>query len=112
MPRRVGTHDAKTHLSEYLSRVAYAGERVVLERHGKPMAALISISDLQRLEALDAGQPGTEEEAVREAVFRRDLEQPGVAVHWPAGPAVAAGERHPVLLEGQLVSEQIVAERR
>ncbi len=40
-------------LSELLARVAYARERVVVERKGKPMAALVSIEDLRRLEALD-----------------------------------------------------------
>lgn len=56
MPTRVGTHEAKTHLSEYLNRVAYAAERVIVVRHGKPMAALVSVGDLERLEALDAPQ--------------------------------------------------------
>ena len=48
MPRRVGTHEAKTHLSEYLNRVAYAGERVLVERHGKPLAALVSVGTDER----------------------------------------------------------------
>jgi prevent-host-death family protein len=36
-----------------LNRVAYRGERIVLERHGKAVAALVSIDDLSRLEALE-----------------------------------------------------------
>ena len=51
----VGTHEAKTHLSEYLNRVHYGGERIVIERHGKPVAALMSTEDLERLES----SPGT-----------------------------------------------------
>jgi prevent-host-death family protein len=35
---RVGTHEAKTHLSEYINRVRYRGERILIERHGKPAA--------------------------------------------------------------------------
>jgi antitoxin (DNA-binding transcriptional repressor) of toxin-antitoxin stability system len=31
--------------------VAYAGEQYIIERRGKPLAALIGIDDLQRLEA-------------------------------------------------------------
>ncbi|MCX6546181.1 MAG: type II toxin-antitoxin system prevent-host-death family antitoxin [Acidobacteria bacterium] len=36
-----------------LNRVAYGGERIVLERHGKAVAALVSVADLARLEALE-----------------------------------------------------------
>jgi prevent-host-death family protein len=42
--------------AESLNRVAFGGERVILQRHGKPVAALISISDLRRLEALEGEQ--------------------------------------------------------
>ena len=40
-------------LSETLSRVTYQGERVLLERHGKPVAGLVSAEDLPLLEALE-----------------------------------------------------------
>ena len=112
MPRRVGTHEAKTHLSEYLNRVAYAGERVLVERHGKPLAALVSVGDLQRLEALDAGLTETSSQAEREVAFRRRLAERGVVVHWPEGPPVPLSERSQIKVEGQPVSEQIIAERR
>jgi prevent-host-death family protein len=36
-----------------LNRVAYGGERIVLERHGKAVAALVSVDDLARLEVLE-----------------------------------------------------------
>jgi len=36
-----------------LNRVAYQGERILLERHGKAVAALVSVDDLSRLEALE-----------------------------------------------------------
>ena len=42
--------DAKKHLSELMSRVAYNNERFLIERRGKPMAALVSAVDLARLE--------------------------------------------------------------
>lgn len=41
-------------LSELLNRVAYTGERVVIKRQGKEIAAIISSADLKRLEALEA----------------------------------------------------------
>ena len=48
--------DAKKHLSELMSRVAYNQERFLILRHGKPMAALVSAEDLARLER-DAPAP-------------------------------------------------------
>ena len=43
----------RKNLSDYLSRVAYGGERIPLARKGKPTAALVSIDDLRTLEALE-----------------------------------------------------------
>jgi prevent-host-death family protein len=40
-------------VAETLNRVAYQGERIELERHGKSVAALVSIEDLELLEALE-----------------------------------------------------------
>ncbi|MEX2236257.1 MAG: type II toxin-antitoxin system Phd/YefM family antitoxin [Dehalococcoidia bacterium] len=45
----VGT--IKAHLSELLARVAFGGERYLIERRGKPIAALVSVDDLKHLEA-------------------------------------------------------------
>jgi prevent-host-death family protein len=42
--------DAKKNLSELMSRAAYNNERFLIQRRGKPMAALVSIEDLERLE--------------------------------------------------------------
>ena len=40
--RCVNVQEAKTHLSALLARVA-AGERIVLSRHGKPIAQLVPL---------------------------------------------------------------------
>ena len=45
--------EAKNRLSDVLRRAEYGGERVVVERHGKPVAAIVSTDDLKRLEATD-----------------------------------------------------------
>jgi antitoxin (DNA-binding transcriptional repressor) of toxin-antitoxin stability system len=36
-----------------VNRVAFKGERIVLERHGKAVAALVSVEDLSLLEDLE-----------------------------------------------------------
>ncbi|WP_149182960.1 type II toxin-antitoxin system Phd/YefM family antitoxin [Streptomyces sp. TRM49041] len=44
-----------------INRVVYGGERVVVTRHGKPLVALVSAADLERLEA--APEPAGERAA-------------------------------------------------
>ncbi len=43
----------RSKLAETINRVAYQGERIVLERRGKGVAALVSMEDLARLEKLE-----------------------------------------------------------
>lgn len=43
----------KNEISETLNRVVYAGERVLLQRHGKDVAALVSMRELQVLEDIE-----------------------------------------------------------
>jgi prevent-host-death family protein len=66
---------ARDELADLVSRVAYGHERIVLTRHSKPVACLVSPEDLARLE-----------EAEREA-------QSG-APH-PAGTAAATPAQEP-----------------
>ena len=44
---------ARNNFSDLLNEVLVYGERVVLERHGKAVAALVSVTDLERLEEMD-----------------------------------------------------------
>lgn len=39
--------------AEVINRVAYAGDRVLLSRHGKAVAAVVSVGDLELLQALE-----------------------------------------------------------
>jgi prevent-host-death family protein len=39
--------DARSDLAELLNRVAYGKERLVITRHGRELAALVPIEDLQ-----------------------------------------------------------------
>ncbi len=54
MTTTLNTAEIKARLSELISRVNLRRERLVVTRRGKPVAALVSIDDLHRLEALDA----------------------------------------------------------
>ena len=44
---------ARRKLTEVAGRVQRAGERIVIQKHGKPVAALVAPSDLAALEALE-----------------------------------------------------------
>lgn len=50
---QVGIKEIRDNLADALNRVAYAGERVVLARRGKGVAALVSMDDLALLEKLE-----------------------------------------------------------
>jgi prevent-host-death family protein len=54
MTKSVGVHEAKTHLSRLLEDVA-AGEEVIIERRGVPVARLVA-PPAQRRFGLDAGR--------------------------------------------------------
>lgn len=51
-PDDVPTAEARRNLAELLNRVAYGRERVVVTRHGKEIAALVPVEDLDLLERI------------------------------------------------------------
>lgn len=50
---RLAVTKAREELAEMLNRVAYGRERVILERRGRSVAALVPIEDLELLEMLE-----------------------------------------------------------
>lgn len=60
--------DARQNLAELCNRVAYGGERLLIARRGKARVALVSVEDLELLEALeDAIDLAAARKALREA---------------------------------------------
>ncbi|MFJ3160698.1 type II toxin-antitoxin system Phd/YefM family antitoxin [Streptomyces kanasensis] len=51
MTYEIPVTQARAELADLINRVVYGGERVVVTRHGKPLVALVSAADLERLEA-------------------------------------------------------------
>jgi prevent-host-death family protein len=49
----VNVVDVRNTFSEYLNRASYQGQRIIIERRGKPVAALVPLEDLERIEALE-----------------------------------------------------------
>jgi prevent-host-death family protein len=52
----IGIAKIRNNMADVLNRVAYQGERVVLERRGKGVAAIVSMEDLALLEAMENGE--------------------------------------------------------
>jgi prevent-host-death family protein len=50
---RMGLTDVRRRLYDTLRRVQSGGERIVLERRGRPVAALVSLEDLELLEEIE-----------------------------------------------------------
>lgn len=53
MAKSVTASKARSGFAETLNRVAYGGERVVLKKHGKAVAAVVPIEDYLYLEKLE-----------------------------------------------------------
>lgn len=92
--------DAKNHFSDLLRRAEYGGERVVVARHGKPVAAIVSTDDLRRLEALEDAADVRDaqralDEAARAGTIPLDavLRKHGLSHLLP--PSAVSGRSHP-----------------
>jgi prevent-host-death family protein len=71
----VSISQLKDRLSEYLNRVAFGRERIIVASRGKPKAAVISLSDLELLEKLEDAQAAREALAEYEQGETISLEQ-------------------------------------
>jgi antitoxin Phd len=50
---RIAATELRSNFAEACNRVAYGGERILLERHGKDVAALVSVRDVELLQQLE-----------------------------------------------------------
>ncbi len=76
----------------------------MIERHGKPVAALVSVEDLARLEESSSGSV--------EQRYRKALQKAGIAISYPDPDKQIPRKRHLIKLEGKPLSEQIIEDRR
>ncbi|MEU2461903.1 type II toxin-antitoxin system Phd/YefM family antitoxin [Streptomyces sp. NPDC053741] len=83
MAYEIPVTQARAELAELINRVVYGGERVVVTRHGKPLVALVSAADLQRLESeeAEAQETAAEEQVISSVSSLRSVPS-------------ATGERH------------------
>lgn len=91
MAFEVPVTQARSDLAELVNRVAYSGDRVVLTRHGKPLAALVSPSDLERLEQAENERIDLTSTGRREPRPAGSQPMRIAAEHRPGGPGHRPG---------------------
>ncbi|QHY94135.1 hypothetical protein SSPS47_03200 [Streptomyces sp. S4.7] len=64
MAYEIPVTQARAELADLINRVVYGEEHVVVTRHGKPLVALVSAADLERLESLKSEEAAAAEERV------------------------------------------------
>lgn len=106
MMEAINVAEARRSFSELVTRVAYGGHRVLVERRGRSLAALISLADLEKLEAWerqhDAAQARQQEALARARAVRAAIlaERGGVPLPDSAGLIRAAREERDDELAG------------
>ncbi len=53
MPNEFSFSNARSHLTDIANAVAYKGSRAIITRKGKKLFAMVSIEDLEALEAIE-----------------------------------------------------------
>ena len=51
--RKIASSTARSEFADMVNRAAYAGERVIVHRRKKPVAAVVPLADLELLERLE-----------------------------------------------------------
>ena len=72
--KRLNTTAAREDLADILNQVAYAGERIILHRRGKNVAAIVTMADLQLLQDLEDRMDNEAADAA--------LLEPGESIPW------------------------------
>jgi prevent-host-death family protein len=75
MSRKLTDSATRQNFADIINRAAYGGERIVVHRRKKPVAAVVPIEDLELLERL--------EDEIDVAAARKALKEPGT-ISWEA----------------------------
>lgn len=68
MIRTISISDVKSHLSELVGRMMYAGDHIIVERHGKAVAAMIPIEDYTEFEKMKHEHPSSSSDSHQEVL--------------------------------------------
>jgi prevent-host-death family protein len=65
MMKSVTASDLRKDISQIISKVEFGHERIILQRHGRDAAAIVSLEDLRLLESLEDQQDLEDAKAAR-----------------------------------------------
>lgn len=65
----VSVGEARRNLAELVAKVGFGGKRVMLQRHGKPVAAVVSMEDLRKLENMEKQEDARDEERRKQGLI-------------------------------------------
>lgn len=68
-PHHISAKDARDHFAETIDRVRINGERVVIQRSGRSMVAIVPLDDLETLQRLE---DAADRDAARQALAYPD----------------------------------------
>ncbi len=74
MSKQFSASTARTQFADIVSRAEYAGERTIVHRRKKPVAAVVPIEDLKLLERL--------EDEIDLADARKAMKEKGKSIPW------------------------------
>ena len=92
--RELTVTEARAQLADLVNRVAYSGDRIVLTRHGRPMAVLVPVGAAEAVAASDAV---SDQSTVEQLPPPRVLESPQLDYGFAAGttiPPTTGGRGH------------------
>jgi len=72
--KRLNASVAREKFSELLNQVSYLGERIIVQRRGKNVAALVSLEDLQLIQEI--------EDRLDNAAADAALQETGESIPW------------------------------
>jgi antitoxin Phd len=72
--KRLNASTAREEFAELLNQVAYQGERIILHRRGKNVAAVVPLEDFELIQAI--------EDRLDNAAADAALEEPGDSLPW------------------------------
>lgn len=90
---QVSVTDARGQLADLVNRVAYTGEQVILTRHRKPVAVLVSVGDAELARGALAEEPSQASRALH--VPQRPEQSLEIAARTTSTPPQAGGAHQP-----------------
>ena len=91
MTLTVDTSQMKAQLSEFIGRVAFGHERLLVLRRGKPVAALVPVEDLRQLEVADAAARESQTTSLMHPIMRAYGGDPTNGAIATLGPGATGG---------------------